>query len=303
MRKTPIWAAFDDGATRVEMNVSKSDIDSPYSINDHSIKGFWSTPSIKTSLTESQIRNGSHGIDHKVLYSSRVVTIPFVIRCDNRDELIGAKNDLSMLIGSPTVRFELHDGLSEATYVEGMIAIEYSLDIDEKTTSGEITLTCIDAERRSVEEHLQMLGFALSSNGNGMTFGEKRTGLVFPLNFGVKTKTGVRNSAVIHNRGSYEADVVIEAIGAINGLIIQWESTDGNNGTLEYSGFIAGSQTVLFDSKTESATIDGSDFSDLLIYRQFPRVPANGDTRILALPLVTNSEQGIVNVKHRDTWM
>lgn len=302
MRKTPISAALDNGRIRLDMGVV-NDRGKTFQVGDQSIKGFWSTPSIKTELTESQISNGSHGISHKVLYASRVVSIPFFINTTDRSMIDDYRTLLHDFVGSSDVRFEVQDAVN-TTYVQGMMAIEYDRDMGERNVSGTITLTCVDAERKSVYEHSSYISIYASSSGNGLSFGKGGKGLVFPMNFGKRTIQGVQNTVVLKNAGSYTADVRLIVHGELAGCVFYWSDSEGRSGTLEYTGYINPYQSVLLDSKTDSATIAGSDFSGQLSYRQFPRIPGNGDLRIMmASGANSGISPGYTEIKYNDTWM
>lgn len=302
MKKTLITGALDDGNIRIDLGVSGIDGDSPFRVTDSSIKGFWSTPTIKTNLTESQIRNGSHGLSHSVRYSSRVVTIPFIIKAKNRAQLDDYKTVLQRFVGTPNTRFEVFDG-SNSTYVEGMLAVEYARDIDERVCSGEMTLTCVDAERKSVDEYSTTIGIGISSIGGGLSFGSERKGLVFPMNFGKREITGVRNTVVISNGGSYQSDIRIDIHGELPGALFEWYDSDGNRGYLEFDGFISGYQTIVLDSKTETATLNGTDLSGQLRYRDFPHIPAGGNVRITMLAVSASYNYGNAKIRYNYTWM
>lgn len=303
MNKTLISGALDNGDIRIDLGISGVGGDSPFRVTDPSIKGFWSTPTIKTNITESQIRNGSHGLSHSVKYSSRVVTIPFIVKAKNRAELDDYKTVLQRFVGTPHTRFEVFDG-SNSTYVEGMLSIEYSRDIDERVCSGEMTLTCIDAERKSVDEYSTTIGLGISGNGGGgMSFGTGGKGLVFPMNFGKRDVTGVRNTVVVTNGGSYRSDIRIEANGELPGALFEWYDSDGNRGYLEFDGYISPYQTIVLDSKTETATLDGTDLSGQLQYRDFPHIPAGGNVRITMLSTSSSFNYGNAKIKYNYTWM
>ena len=303
MMKTPISAFLDDGTRRIDIAVAGGDLDTPYHFGERQMKGFYSTPAIKTSLTEAQTRNGAHAISHGVLFAARVVSIPFIITASNRTELDDLKTALQLFVGKSDVVYQVNDG-SDSTFVTGMLSIEYSVDIDECNTKGEMTLTCKDAERLSASEYTTNIGFGLASTGGGMSFGKDRQGLVFPMNFGKSHPTGVQNYTVAQNMGSYTADMHITLHGEMPGALFEWQDSEGRYGLLEYDGFITQYQTVLLDSKTESATISGSDFSGNLAYRNFPRVPAGGSVRIIMLSTMADNEyNGYATVSFRDTWM
>lgn len=303
MMKTPISAFLDDGTRRIDIAVAGGDMDTPYHFGERQMKGFYSTPSIKTSLTEAQTRNGAHALSHGVLFAARVVTIPFIINASNRTELDNLKTALQLFVGKSDVIFQVNDG-NDSTFVTGMLSIEYSVDIDERNTKGEMTLTCQNAERLSASEYTTSIGFGSATTGGGMSFGNNHQGLVFPMNFGKSHPTGVQNYTVAKNLGSYTADVQIALHGEMPGALFEWQDSEGHYGLLEYDGYISRYQTVLLDSKTESATISGSDFSGNLAYRNFPRIPAGGSVRIIMLSTVENNEYtGFATVAFRDTWM
>lgn len=303
MMKTPISAFLDDGTHRIDIAVAGSDLDTPYHFGERQMKGFYSTPAIKTSLTEAQTRNGAHTLSHGVLFAARVVTIPFIITASNRTELDDLKTALQLFVGKSDVVYQVNDG-SDSTFVSGMLSIEYSVDIDECNTKGEMTLTCENAERLSSSEYSTNIGFGLATTGGGMSFGKDRQGLVFPMNFGKSHPTGVQNYTVAQNQGSYTANMQITLHGDMPGALFEWQDSEGRYGLLEYNGYISRYQTVLLDSKTESATISGSDFSGNLAYRNFPRIPAGGSVRIIMLSTAEDNEyDGFATVSFRDTWM
>lgn len=302
MKKTMLRAALDNGRFRIDLSVSGGKVDSPYTVSDNAIKGFWSTPAMKTELTEAQTRNGSHSLPHRVLYASRVVTIPVTIHEKNRAALDNARTALQLLVGSPDVRFEVYDG-SNSTYVEGMLVVEYERDIDERTISANLTLTCIDAERKSVDVNTGTIGVNFAQGQGGLFFGTGGKGLVFPMNFGKKEKTTMPNLIILNNAGSYEADVDIILNGYMNSASFEWSASDGRNGILRYDGFVGPNQKIILSSKTESATTGGSDVSGSLSYRNFPKVPALGSTRIIMSSTAQDNRYGYAEVQFRDTWM
>lgn len=303
MTKTPISAFLDDGTHRIDIAVAGGDLDTPYHFGERQMKGFYSTPAIKTSLTEAQTRNGAHALSHGVLFAARVVTIPFIINARNRTELDDLKTALQLFVGKSDVIFQVNDG-SNSTFVTGMLGIEYSVDIDECNTRGEMTLMCENAERLSADEYTTSISFGMATTGGGMSFGKNRQGLVFPMNFGQSHPTGAKNMTVTQNLGSYTADIRIMLHGDMPGALFEWQDSTGQHGLLEYDGYVSRYQTVLLDSKTESATISGSDFSGNLTYRNFPRIPSGGSVRIVMLSTVENNEyNGFATVAFRDTWM
>lgn len=302
MNKTQVTAELEDGTNRIVFAVSGKAPDTPYHLGEREIKGFWSTPAIKTSLTEAQTRNGAHSVDRRVLYSARVVTVPFIISAANRVELDRLKTNLGLFVGRPDVVFRVNDGDS-STFVSGMLTVEYSVDIDERIAKGELTLTCQNAERMSTDLFTTTIGFGATTDGGGLNFGPGRQGLVFPMNFGKHTTTGVRNMVVLKNSGSYAADMQLTLRGPMYGALFEWFDSEGRHGNLEYDGYVSGYQEVLLDSRTESATIAGSDFSGNLRYRKFPRIPAGGSVRVLMLATSGNNGGGFATVAFRDTWM
>lgn len=302
MKKTMLRAALDNGRYRLDLSVSGGKVDSPYTVSDKAIKGFWSTPVIKSELTEAQTRNGSHSLSHRILYASRVVTIPIFIHEENRAALDDARTALQLLVGSPNVRFEVYDG-SNSTYVEGMLAVEYETDIDERTISANLTLTCVDAERKSVDTNTGTIGVNFAQGQGGLFFGTGGKGLVFPMNFGTKEQTPVPNVIVLNNAGSYEADVDIVLNGYLASATFEWNTSDGRNGVLQYDGAVNKYQQVVLSSKTESAVMNGSDVSGVLSYRSFPRIPALGSTRIIMSSTSQSNRYGYAEIRFHDTWM
>lgn len=301
MNKTSMYASLEGHGVRVEFNMAGPLVNSTAFISATAIKGFWSTPSLKTEITEAQTFNGAHTNIHRPLYSARVVSIPFALHGRSRVELDDLKTMLHRFVGYSDIVFTVYTN-GDGQYVTGTVEIEYDLDTDEKNATGTINMTCTDACRYGLTERREAIGLG-GTSGGGLNFGPDGNGLIFPLNFG-DIRNGIDSTAVLENRGSYTAETVIRVEGQINGVQFQWLDSEGRSGALGLTSYISWSNYVVFDSKSGTAALGGMDVSSALTDRAFPRIPAGGDIR-LTMTAANNewTRDPHAFITYHDTWI
>ena len=126
---------------------------------------------------------------------------------------------------------------------------------------------------------------------------QANSGLDFPLDFGQAGNAG--NTGMIANNGSYASMPVITAHGWLDGgLTIHWNTSDGNEGDLSFTGGV-GNVPVTINTDSHSAIMGGLDVSYLLGSRDWPRIPAGGSCSFALLA----SGSGWVSVQSHDTYM
>lgn len=301
MNKTNMYASLEGHGVRVEFNMAGPLVNETAFISANAIKGFWSTPSLKTEITEAQTFNGAHTNVHRPLYSARVVSIPFALHGRSRVELDELKTNLHRLVGYSDIVFTVYTN-NDGQYVTGTVEIEYDLDTDEKNATGTINLTCTDACRYGVTERKGWIGLGGTSAG-GLNFGPDGNGLIFPLNFG-EIRPGVDSTAVLSNQGSYLADTRIHVNGDLNSVTFQWIDSEGRTGAVGYNGFVSWANHLVFNSRSGTATLNGMDVSSSLTDRAFPRIPAGGDVRITMTTTVNEwSSDPHALISYHDTWI
>jgi hypothetical protein len=259
------------------------------------IKGLWSAPSLKTSLTERQTGDGAF-TPGQVLYSARTVTIPFVIVDYSHDNLQAYRDSIGRLMGSKRVRMSVVDGDNIPFYVIGHIQPEYSDVFHENGDTGSINIVCEDPCRYSVETKSNFIHTRVN-NVQGLQWGKTYSGLIWPLNFGVvdyRQATGV-----VYNHGSYVTYPVFDLIGWYHTCALDWKRNDGVSGTLSYNGVQIQEIPVVIDCKTRKAMMGNSDVTSYLDSLQFPSIPPGGSLTINA----RSEYDGGVNIRVQDTWM
>lgn len=264
-------------------------------IRREAISGLWSAPTCKTSLNERQTGNGAHDVeDGRILYSSRTVTIPFVLRGDSHERLQSLRNSIGMLMGKNITMF-VQDG-NQQFDLYGFITPEYSDIYDTYTDTGSITVVCPRPEKLG---HSVKSGtvFPTSAGIGGLFYGENRKGLVYPLTYGEEA-TDMRNIIVISNEGNMPSYPVMTINGEFELIQIDWVSSNGSTNTVLYNGYV-GKVPLVLDCRSQTANIGGTDMSRNLGYRGFPSIPPMGSVTFS----FAAAGSGWMEVSARDTYI
>lgn len=265
-------------------------------VQKDAIKGWWSSPSVKTSLTERQTGDGAFR-PAQVLYSARTVTLPFALVNYTHEIVQQYRNSIGRLMGRSDVRMTVHDGDNPATYVTGYIQPEYSDLFQQRNDTGSITLVCNDPCRYSVEVQ-QSAASTFIGASQGLQFGNGGTGgLLSPLNFG--TVDYNRNTVYMTNHGSYTAYPVVYLNGWYGNCQLTWHTGNGASGVLSYANLYVKEQPFIIDCKTRTASMGGSDVTSYITSYQFPSVEP-GDTLVMS---GLSDAAGYYTVQLHDCWM
>ena len=293
---TDFRVTLSNGGTTITFNSRNGFSGDGFVVTKEEISGLWSTPASKVTLTERQTGNGAHDVSKgMILYAARTVTIPFGIRGDSHAKLQYARNLLGLMLGD-IITMTIHDG-GEVTYLNGYAVNSFSDVYDELTDTGEITLTCPNPVRQSVNAHQYSLQ-PLSSGSGGLYYGASGKGLVYDVQYG-KFAADARNACVAENLGNTVAYPVITVVGTFpNGVQIMWNLPDGTSNSIFYNSPII-NQTLILDCSDRTATIGGGDMSRNLIRRGFPYVNPKSSANI---QLMSNGN-GWATITLRDAYL
>jgi hypothetical protein len=257
------------------------------------IKGLWSAPSLKTSLTERQTGDGAF-TPGQVLYSARTVTIPFVIVDYSHENLQAYRDSIGRLMGSKSVRMSVVDGDNIPFYVTGHIQPEYSDVFHENGDTGSINVVCEDPCRYSVNAHESIVN-CTGEHGGGLNYGDGK-GLVYPIDYGASVNNSM---TVLNNEGSYKSYPKFILNGYLNsGARISWSSSGGAEGEIVVNSDVSTVPMVL-DSKTRSSNTGGLDTTFQLGNSSWPSIEPKGTLTVRLLA----SGDGWLSASSHDVWM
>lgn len=254
------------------------------------VQGWFGTPDIKTRLTERELGDGSFSVDDgSVTYSSRTVAIGVMAAGRTSDEVAALRRKL-LALSHRIVRISVLDG-DEETYSEGYVSVEWGQVRRTKAQTGTLTVVCPDPRRYGSSE----MSATLTPGGNasgGLDLTDAR--LAFPLAWGDQAAS--HSVATMYNAGTATAYPTISIQGAISDVAL----VDTSGGMeLTIPGYI-GWQPIVLDCLSRTASIAGVDVTRRLGQRNFPSIPAGGDTTIALMCEGTN---GTVHVEWRDTYI
>lgn len=284
------WNAWISAGGRTVGIASEGVPDGP-SLFAEKLKGWWSTPQAKVSMTELSQGDGSHAIaESDVLYSSRTVTLDIMARGRQRSEVQEAIESL-LWMAHRIVTLRVADAASD-TYATGYL--EVASDSGKALEHREelsLTIVCPDPRRYGSSARTATLVPGGNASG-GLDLTDAR--LAFPLAWGDQAAS--HSVATMHNDGTSTAYPVIEVQGAISDVALV--DTSGGK-ELTIPGYI-GWQPIVLDCLSRTASIADVDVTRRLGQRNFPSIPAGGDTTIALMCAGTN---GTVHVEWRDTYI
>jgi hypothetical protein len=256
------------------------------------LKGWWSTPQAKVSLSERAAGDGAFPVDgDAVLYSARTVTLGLLARGRTRGEVQEAVGSV-LAMAHRLVTLRVADGPSDTCatgYVEVSSGSGKALGTREEL---EVTVVCPDPRRYGATPHRAYLSPGAAAGALAWHAGASH-GLAWPLSFG--DGGAVANVATLRNDGTSTAYPIITASGDMGGLVL----TDAATGAqLAWDGHV-GAQPVVLDCLSRTASVAGVDASRLLSARGFPSVPAGGEVTLALAATGT----GTVCAEWRDTYI
>jgi len=284
------WNAWVSAGGRTVHIASEGVPDGP-SLFAEKLKGWWSTPQAKVSMTELSQGDGSHAIsDPDVLYSSRTVTLDVIARGRRRSEVQEAIESL-LWMAHRIVTLRVADASSD-TYARGYIEVESgsgkALGHREELS---VTIVCPDPRRYGTETLSATLVPGGNSDG-GLDLTEER--LTWPLAWGESAAS--HSVATLHNAGTSTAYPTISIRGDISDVTIAEPATGRE---LSISGYI-GWNPIVLDCLSRTASIGGVDVTRRLGRRDFPSIAPGGDT---TLALMCSGTNGSVSVEWHDTYI
>jgi len=284
------WNAWVSAGGRTVHIASEGVPDGP-SLFAEKLKGWWSTPQAKVSMTELSQGDGSHAIsDPDVLYSSRTVTLDVIARGRRRSEVQEAIEAL-LWMAHRIVTLRVADASSD-TYARGYIEVESgsgkALGHREELS---VTIVCPDPRRYGTETLSATLVPGGNSDG-GLDLTEER--LTWPLAWGESAAS--HSVATLHNAGTSTAYPTISIRGDISDVTIAEPATGRE---LSISGYI-GWNPIVLDCLSRTASIGGVDVTRRLGRRDFPSIAPGGDT---TLALMCSGTNGSVSVEWHDTYI
>ena len=284
------WDAYISAGGRTAHIASEGVPDGP-SLFAEKLKGWWSTPQAKVSMTELSQGDGAHAIsDADVLYSTRTVTLDVLARGRSCSEVQEAMESL-LWMAHRIVTLRVADASSD-TYARGYIEVESgsgkALGHREELS---VTIVCPDPRRYGTET----LSATLVPGGNadgGLDLTEER--LAFPLAWGESAAS--HSVATLHNAGTSTAYPTISICGDISDVTIAEPATGRE---LSIPGYI-GWNPIVLDCLARTASISGVDATRRLGRRDFPSIAPGGDT---TLALMCSGTNGSVSIEWHDTYI
>lgn len=286
------YVELSAGGRTVRLNGEPQSASSLY-VTASGVEGWYGTPDLKVSFTERGQGDGAHDVpESDAIYSARTVTIHYgCAGVDRRDAL-----DMLMSVqwfAHRQVRVRVVDGGYDTYcdgYVSSVVQPEWESDCSWDDT---LTVVCARPERLSWAAHrFQLLP---TSDGNGgLSYGESRTGLAYPLTYG-KAAADARNTGLLVNTGSSRAYPVFTVNGPFpNGVELQFSS--GSAIRLDRP---VGAVPVVLDSRLGTATLGGQDVSRSLAKRGFPTVAPMSSVTVS----LQSAGTGYVDCLVHDTYM
>lgn len=262
-------------------------------VSKEAVKGLWSAPSVKTSLTERQTGDGAFPAGD-VLYSARTVTLPFVIVGYDHAVIQQYRDMIGRLMGVRNVRMTVWDGAKPPFYVDGFIEPSYSDIFERNGDTGSIDITCVDPRRYSVETHDGIVN-TTGETGGGLNYNGGKA-LEYPIDYGASVNNSIMT---LENKGSYKSYPTLTLNGTLNDPVrIAWNRDDGHNGEIVFNSSV-GYIPVVLDCERRSANIGGLDVTYRLGGSSFPYINPNG---ALSLRLLATGS-GWMSVSSHDIWM
>lgn len=283
------------------------------------LSGWWSTPTPKISRTELGQGDGASNVQTQdIRYSARVVTLECAAVGSDHDNVMQSL-DKVLRSAHHLVTLRVHD--SDDTYVTGTASVTSSHVWSERYMEFTLTVECSQPERLSVQEQsLQLVCDGININGGGLSYGSGMctywegeannsvsvlatdtltgtSGLHYPLTYRTFEYIDNPNTGLLQNHGTSRAYPVFKVFGPLeDGVRLEFPEA----GLVLACNYPIGSmQTLILDSRTRTASINGRDISETLTARGFPTIPANG-----ALPVVlVTTGKGWVDASVRDTYM
>lgn len=267
-------------------------------VTSEGIKGWWSTPDPKWSLTERQSADGAHGVaEGMALYAARTVTVHAVAIGADRDDAKALLNSV-LAMAHGRVRLRVVDS-SEDTFCDGLLSVQAGAEWHPGAILADLTVTCPDPRRLASDpSDAWLLPAQAHGGGVGLSYGASRAGLSYPLSYGAAA-TDARNASTVRNAGSAPAHPVVTLAGPLDAGATVTISAGGSTATVTVGRAIAGGTSVTVDFRTRTASQGRLDVTRQVTATGWAPVPAGGE----AACTLQATGTGSALVRVRDTYI
>lgn len=263
-------------------------------VTSKGIKGWWSTPDPKWSLTERQSADGAHDVvDGMALYTARTVTVHVVAAGRDRDDTRSLLDAL-LAMAHGRARLRVVDS-SEDTFCEGLVSVQAEAEWHSCAILADVTLTCPDPRRLSTAAESAVMLPASASLTAGLSYGEGGGGLAYPLSYG-EGALDARNVCCVTNHGTSTAWPTLRVSRGMSDVEVR-ATCAGASSTLALAGTCTTEVTI--DCRARTAETAQTDVTRRLTGAGALAVPP-GQTMRLAL---ATPGTGSVTVELRDTYI
>lgn len=292
----PLYCEMTVGSATVRLNGTGGPSGDGLVVTREGVEGWFSTPDLKTGLSERGSGDGAHDVsDAGIAYSSRTVSVHCAAIGRTRNDALDSI-DLLLSCAHRMVRLRCVDASSD-TYVTGIAQVAVRTDWYERGILADVTVVCPRPERLSWRAQTRQLLAAYSSDG-GLRYGDDALGLSYPLAYGYE-RTCPQNACTLTNAGSSRAYPVFTVHPPFSGELRLVCTGGGTQTEIRFQTEENALTPVVLDSRSRTATRGGVDVSRRLVSRGFPTVPAGGTLNVTLLA----AGDGWVDVETRDTWM
>ena len=237
-------------------------------------EGWYSAPDLKVSTTSRQAGHGGHDVAAAdVLYEARVVTFTVGVLGNERNT-VKARENAIMRMHHQLVTMRVIDGAQDTFCELGYAQVVWDNPWHEHQSSGTVNLTFQRPWRLSTRVHTATMVPSGAENEGGLIFDPVGSGdnvqhvLHWPITFGANSQRR-NNVCTITNEGTATAMPILTASGNMpRGLTI----TNITTGTSLGHTDPVTTQPIVFDSRSQTATVNGVDVSRRLTSRSFPTI-------------------------------
>lgn len=255
------------------------------------VEGWHGTPQIKLDLTELAMGDGAAAPqDGAIFYAARTCTAHVIATGRTRSDVLAQAQRVNRF-AHRLCTVELADAEDDTMAIGCYVSIEWDAERHRDYMSGTLTIVCPDPRRYGSSAKSASLAPGGNASG-GLDLTDAR--LAFPLAWGDQAAS--HSVATMRNDGTSTAYPTISIQGAISDVVLVDTSTGRE---LTIPGYI-GWQPIVLDCLSRTAGIAGVDVTRRLGQRNFPSIPAGGDTTIALMCSGTN---GTVHVEWRDTYI
>lgn len=254
------------------------------------VEGWYGTPQAKAQLTERTMGDGAYAPMEPISYAARTVTLGVTANAQTDAETAEAMDSISAFAGK-MCRIAISDSGRPETEAHGYVEVAWEKGPYRAACDGTVTIVCPDPRRYGTQTLSATLVPCGNSDG-GLDLTDAR--LAWPLAWGESAAS--HSVATLHNAGTSTAYPTISIRGDISDVTIAEPATGRE---LTIPGYI-GWQPIVLNCLSRTASIAGVDVTRRLGQRNFPSIPAGGDT---TLALMCSGTNGSVSIEWHDTYV